>query len=422
MSSLASGCFALRSLKSLSAYGAILLVLQGFGLGGLLYFLIIHQQQATLTRILMGGAIWAIALSVSAAAIWRFVQVAERRVRDRTQILEQEVSDRKQVEAALRESQHFLQRIADAVPQILYLFDLSQGRTLYLNQQSVTVLGYSPDEICAGGPQWLIDRFHSDDRHLCADVPDRFLKLSDQDILSTEYRFRHKDGEWRWLNTREVVFARDRDGVPIQILGSVQDITEQKQTEAALQRANLELQNLVTLDSLTQIANRRRFDEYLMQEWHRLVRDQQPLALILADVDYFKAYNDYYGHQQGDVCLKQVTQAMQQAVKRSIDLLARYGGEEFAVILPNTDHAGAVAVAEAIQAEIRQLALPHPASLVDPLITLSLGIAYCIPSIDQSSETLVAAADTALYQAKSHGRNRYRVYPSRSHTRSDMGS
>jgi two-component system, cell cycle response regulator len=183
-------------------------------------------------------------------------------------------------------------------------------------------------------------------------------------------------------------------------------LIQYKKAEAALKQANLELERLATLDGLTQVANRRRFDTYLSQEWKRLARDQQPLSLVLCDVDYFKRYNDCYGHQCGDDCLKQVAKAMSRAVKRPADLVARYGGEEFAVILPNTDTEGAVIVAQEIRAEIQQLKIPHADSEVNPYVTLSLGISSIIPWLDLSPENLIAAADVALYQAKKQGRDR----------------
>jgi PAS domain S-box-containing protein len=148
-----------------------------------------------------------------------------------------DVSDRKHIEEELRRSQHFLQKVADAVPQILYLFDIQNSTSLYLNQKSLTILGYTSEEICGADPSWLIEHFHPDDRHLCYELPHRFTHLSDDDVLSTEYRFLHKNGEWRWLNSREVVFTRDQAGLPIQVLGSVEDITERKQAEAELERA-----------------------------------------------------------------------------------------------------------------------------------------------------------------------------------------
>jgi diguanylate cyclase (GGDEF)-like protein len=174
-----------------------------------------------------------------------------------------------------------------------------------------------------------------------------------------------------------------------------------------LEVANRELQRLAICDGLTKLANRRRFDEYLQQEWQRLARERSPLSLILGDIDFFKAYNDTYGHLTGDECLRQVASAIQEAVKRPADLVARYGGEEFAVILPNTDAEGAIAVAELIRQAVKALAIDHSKSLVSPHITISLGVATVIPSAELSPLDLIASADRGLYQAKSLGRDRY---------------
>ncbi|BAY73987.1 diguanylate cyclase with PAS/PAC and GAF sensors [Nostoc linckia NIES-25] len=488
--------------------------------------------------------------------------------------------ERHKAEEALRSSQDFLEKVANTVPHILYLFDLLQGTSIYLNQQSLKILGYSPEEFCQADPQWFVNCFHPDDRHLCYDVPSRFTNLKDNEVLSTEYRFRHKNGEWRWLNTREVVFARDANGTPTQILGSVEDISTRKQAEEVLrqqatgerlitevtqqirrslnledvlnttvnsireclrsdcvaiyqlaadgsgyfaaasladgypqqlrhtilpfcitedfshyyqglptilndiqqsnfsanvfellqlyqvkaamvvpilngqhlwgllityqsatprnwqpfevnllqqlasqvaiaihqsvlyqqlQAANEELQRLATLDGLTQIANRRRFDEYLETEWHRLKREKVPLSLILFDVDFFKPYNDTYGHLAGDNCLQKLASTLLSILNRPADLVARYGGEEFAVILPNTEIVGAIHLAQAIRQAVRDLAIPHAQSSVCNHVTVSLGVVSIVPNNEMSPQDLINEADKALYIAKQEGRDRVRA-------------
>jgi diguanylate cyclase (GGDEF)-like protein len=184
------------------------------------------------------------------------------------------------------------------------------------------------------------------------------------------------------------------------------EIERRAAIEHQLHNANHQLQELAYRDGLTQIANRRRFDEVLHQEWSRLQRDRQPLALILCDVDYFKPYNDSYGHQEGDDCLRAVAAAIASSVRRPSDLATRYGGEEFAVILPNTDRLGAIAVANRIRALLHSLEIPHRASLVSPHVTLSFGIASQIPIDSATPEELLERADKALYEAKRDGRDR----------------
>jgi diguanylate cyclase (GGDEF)-like protein len=174
-----------------------------------------------------------------------------------------------------------------------------------------------------------------------------------------------------------------------------------------LQTANDELQRLAHLDGLTQIANRREFDRYLAQEWQRLQREQGSLALILADVDYFKGFNDTYGHLAGDDCLRSIGRLLNQVTKRPADLAARYGGEEFALILPNTTPSGAIALASAAQTYLNRLAIPNRASPLYGQVTLSFGITALVPQAALSLEVLMHRADQALYAAKSSGRNRY---------------
>ncbi len=190
----------------------------------------------------------------------------------------------------------------------------------------------------------------------------------------------------------------------------VRRLIQQFQTQQKLEAANRELQRLVTIDGLTQIANRRRFEEYCTQEWQRMAREKLPLSLILCDVDFFKFYNDTYGHQAGDRCLQKIATAIQNTVKRPADLVARYGGEEFAVILPATFTKGAIFLAETICSAIRTLAIPHPNSLVNSYVTVSIGVATETPQITSDFQTIIALADQALYEAKTAGRDRVKFY------------
>jgi diguanylate cyclase (GGDEF)-like protein len=187
------------------------------------------------------------------------------------------------------------------------------------------------------------------------------------------------------------------------------EVERRAQAEAALTLANQELQQFAYIDGLTQIANRRRFDEQLNAAWQRLQRDQLPLSLILCDVDYFKCYNDFYGHQAGDDCLAQVAGAIATTVHRPDDLAARYGGEEFAILLPHTPTTGAAAIAQRIQQQLAQLQLPHARSGVADRVTISFGIATIIPIAAIPPSELLAAADRALYEAKAKGRNQFAI-------------
>ena len=184
-----------------------------------------------------------------------------------------------------------------------------------------------------------------------------------------------------------------------------------------------QLSQLALLDSLTRVYNRRSFDRQLKREWGRLRRIPAPLSLIMCDVDCFKIYNDTYGHQQGDRCLQQVAQAISKSIKRPGDVIARYGGEEFAIILPYTPQTGAAQVGEEIRQAVKQLQILHRNSLVDSVVTLSLGVASTIPNELDNPQLLIEAADLALYKAKDRGRDCVAVYPesiSRSQNRQEL--
>jgi diguanylate cyclase (GGDEF)-like protein len=174
-----------------------------------------------------------------------------------------------------------------------------------------------------------------------------------------------------------------------------------------LDEANRELTRLSAVDGLTGIANRRHFDETLLKEWRRCMRDEKPLALLLIDVDFFKPFNDNYGHQVGDECLKSVARTLAETLNRSSDTVARYGGEEFGVILPDTDLAGACSVAESMRRAVEALGITHRFSAAAPKITISVGLSSAIPQRGDDSGfiRLLRQADAALYGAKSAGRN-----------------
>jgi diguanylate cyclase (GGDEF)-like protein len=172
-----------------------------------------------------------------------------------------------------------------------------------------------------------------------------------------------------------------------------------------LEEANTKLQLLSEVDPLTGIANRRRFEETLAREWRRATRDELSLSLVMIDIDAFKAFNDAHGHQVGDQCLRRVATEIREALTRPGDLVARYGGEEFAAILPSTPARGAHAVAEMLRSRVESLATPHSGA-TSGVVTISLGVATASPGAASSPETLVAAADEALYRAKRAGKNR----------------
>lgn len=179
-----------------------------------------------------------------------------------------------------------------------------------------------------------------------------------------------------------------------------------QQQKELIEQANRQLEKLSLRDALTGLPNRRNLDLHLDKIWRQSIREQSSLSLIMADIDYFKNFNDNYGHQAGDTCLQQVADILRVFYHRPHDLFARYGGEEFVGILPNTDHTGASFVAETMRNEIQNSRILHGFSPIAPHLTLSLGVATVFPTRDSSAETLLKAADNLLYQAKDKGRNR----------------
>nr|WP_281411983.1 GGDEF domain-containing protein [Motiliproteus sediminis] len=173
-----------------------------------------------------------------------------------------------------------------------------------------------------------------------------------------------------------------------------------------MKRSATLLASLARMDYLTELPNRRECDRKLEQEWLRLRRHGEPLALVLIDIDHFKAYNDHYGHSLGDDCLRQVAKAMSRCLRRPADMLARYGGEEFMAILPETTREGAETVAQAMVEAVRQTGLPHEASSTADWVTISAGVAALVPEDGATPREISELADNALYRAKSGGRNR----------------
>ena len=174
-----------------------------------------------------------------------------------------------------------------------------------------------------------------------------------------------------------------------------------------LEQANQDLHRLSHLDSLTGVANRRRFEEALDMEWRRASRAGTPLSLIMIDTDFFKPFNDAYGHQRGDDCLTLVANTLRNALNRPGDLVARYGGDEFMILIPGTDAEGAAEVAEAMRARVEGMEITHKGSPDDKVVTISLGVVTGYPTRGFSTGELIAAADEALYHAKNEGRNRF---------------
>ncbi len=194
------------------------------------------------------------------------------------------------------------------------------------------------------------------------------------------------------------------------IVAQFKNITARKEAEKAREELNRRLTEMANIDGLTRIANRRYLDEILLKEWGRQQRNGTPLSLILLDIDFFKRYNDRYGHSAGDECLVKVAAALKSSLCRSADLAARYGGEEFALLLPEIPIDGAVTVAKRIAEAIHDLQIPHQDSEASDFVTVSQGVASILPSAETSPLDLINMADKALYQVKEQGRNSFSTF------------
>ena len=332
---------------------------------------------------------------------------ANRLLTDAIDRAEAEIAERQQVEAALRESEEKFKAIANYAASWEAWFS-PEGKLLWMNPFSLELTGFTPEEYVAAD-DFLIMVTDENDRPPVARAFQEAIEGSSGENL--EFRSRCKDGSTVWVSVswRPIL---DANGRSLGFRTSAQDITASRQAReelararAAAEAANRELAILSTTDSLTGLANRRRFDETLQAEWQRATRAARPLSLAMLDVDWFKHYNDRYGHQAGDECLRAIAGVLSAQAHRISDLAARYGGEEFAVIAPDTDAAGMLRLVESIRSSLEALALPHDAS---PLrrVTVSIGVAVLVPGDATSPESLLRLADEALYRAKAGGRNR----------------
>lgn len=196
--------------------------------------------------------------------------------------------------------------------------------------------------------------------------------------------------------------------IPV-VLARLQTQLSLRETKQELEEKNRILEKIATLDELTGIPNRRYFNQYFMREWERASRSQIPISIIFCDIDFFKTYNDFYGHPQGDVCIKKIAQILQKTVRRTLDIVSRYGGEEFVIVLPDTDEDGAFVFAERTRMNVEEMRLPHANREHLDHVTISLGVATMIPSRDNSPSELINLADQRLYRAKDCGRNCTRI-------------
>lgn len=270
----------------------------------------------------------------------------------------------------------------------------------YIGPQIESLLGW-PADSWKTVEDWAT-RMHPDDREWVVN----FCVAQSQSGVDHEadYRALTRDGDYVWI--RDVVHVvRNEVGEVEALVGFMFDISERKKTEQELARLQKELEELSFKDGLTGVANRRMLDSVLELEWSNARRSRQPLSLIMLDIDYFKQYNDHYGHIAGDECLRTVAGLLTQAATRARDFVARFGGEEFILVLPETSAEAAIKVAERLQRLLLKAQLPHEASPVSQLVTVSIGLGTRVPSGTDEVTGFVEEVDQRLYRAKEQGRN-----------------
>jgi len=290
--------------------------------------------------------------------------------------------------------------LLESTKAIPWKLDWNTLKFSYIGPQIESLLGWSPASWVTV-EDWA-SRMHPDDRAWVVD----FCVAQSKDGVDHEadYRALTKDGDYVWI--RDVVHVvRKEDGEVDSLIGFMFDISERKTTEEKLIVLQKELEELSFKDGLTGIPNRRMFNSIIETEWANALRNHQPLSLIMIDIDYFKQYNDHYGHIQGDDCLRRVAQVLSAAATRARDFLARFGGEEFVLVLPETDAEAAKNVAERCRSLIFKEQIFHEKSQVSQLLTVSLGVGTIIPMRSDTPLMFVDEVDRRLYQAKQKGRN-----------------
>lgn len=291
--------------------------------------------------------------------------------------------------------------LLESTRAIPWKIDWNTMQFAYIGPQIEDLLGWAPSSWVSVN-DWA-ERMHPDDQKWVVDFCVSQSKSGTDH--EADYRALTKDGNYVWI--RDVVHvARDENGEVEALIGFMFDISERKETEQKLLDLQKELEELSFKDGLTGVSNRRMLDSVLEQEWVRARREQLPLSLLLIDIDFFKQFNDFYGHMQGDDCLIKVAQVLSEAATRSRDFFARFGGEEFVMVLPETDAEAAQKIAQRCQQFIFKQQIPHAESAVSQILTISIGSGTLIPSHKDELRDFIDRIDRALYQAKQAGRNR----------------
>jgi diguanylate cyclase (GGDEF)-like protein/PAS domain S-box-containing protein len=309
------------------------------------------------------------------------------------------MSANRRIRASLQASESRFRSLAEASRDIIVLTNL-EGDRQYISPAITELLGWSDIDMVGGT---FGELSHADDLPRLRRLVKKLL--AGLPTGSVAYQARKQDGSYLWLEATGRLLLNPDTGLPHGIVYVLRDISDRKAAEQSLMRAFETAEKLAMMDGLTGLANRRLLDQTLTGEWSRAVRAHAPLSLLLIDVDYFKPYNDIYGHLEGDECLRVIANAVKTVLQRPTDLLARYGGEEFVVVLPNTTSDGARQLSDTIRRVIEQRAIPHVGSTY-AVVTVSIGCATHTPAIEDNVNNLLMAADAALYRAKFTGRNR----------------
>lgn len=349
------------------------------------YYEVLIEIGIALALLMLSAFVWGAKVARLNSKLRHSRDTLELRVAERTAELHTLNKDLSDSEARFRS-------LSDASFECIFI--TRNGVVLEANRAVSDMFGYEQDE-CIGmlGADMVAPDYRDD-------VMNNMLSGYEEPYESCCL---HKDGSVFPVEIHGKMFLYKDEWTRVT---AIRDITERKKAEEALKEANKQLERLALQDGLTGIANRRSFNTKMKNEWLRMSRERKPLSIFLFDVDFFKLYNDTYGHQAGDVCLQEIVKGALPFLKRPGDLFARYGGEEFVAVLPDTDGKGAAHLAEQVRNGIYELKIPHDASKICEHVTVSCGVASLVPSEATTPEDLLKASDKALYEAKEAGRNR----------------
>ena len=341
-------------------------------------------QHTTVTPLQLGAELYAL---ISIQDVTDLTRLAQNSRALHTQAL-REIEERKLVDVQIRLAASVFASTSEGI----FVTD-ANGVILSVNPAFEQITGYSAAEAVGNTPRMLKSGKH--DQSFYAHIWNSILK---EGLWRGEIWERRKNGDI-YPQNMTISAIRDENGFIRKFAAILSDITERKKMEE-------QLRYLSTHDGMTGLFNRRTFDEELENEWRRAQRGTAPFSVILLDIDFFKDYNDTYGHLQGDLCLRALANAVGNSVRRPGDITARYGGEEFVVLMPMTSAADAARIAEGIRRSVEKLGFEHTASKVSKVVTASIGVGTIIPTLGRSCVEVLKLADQALYTAKVEGRNR----------------